>query len=101
LRYFSDQKAVFIPVFADFRTNLLASKTSPYFSLDIGYSIGDGGGFMLNPTIGTDFKISNKASLNIGIGYEMQKLDFYGSYYYLHKSSKNSGALTIKLGVSF
>jgi hypothetical protein len=106
LRYFLDAESCLIPLFTNVRANLLDYKISPYFSLDIGYSIGVGdldGGFLLSPTIGASFKISENNALNVGIGYEMQNLEFswYDSYYSYGSTSENCGAFTIKVGVSF
>jgi hypothetical protein len=38
LRYYFDAEAAVIPVFADFRTNFINNKISPYLSLGVGYS---------------------------------------------------------------
>ena len=79
------------------------NKISPYLSLGIGYSFDAtndfvGVGFLLNPTVGVSFKVSDKSAMNVGLGYEMQKMDFYGYYY---SSSENSGAISINVGISF
>jgi long-subunit fatty acid transport protein len=71
LRYYFDEKTVLIPVFADFRVNFIDNKISPYLSLGIGYSFDtkadfEGEGFLLNPTVGVTFKISEKSALNFG-----------------------------------
>lgn len=102
LRYYFDAEAALIPVFADFRANFMNNKISPYLSLGVGYSFDatndfEGVGFLLNPTVGVSFKVSDKSAMNVGLGYEMQKMDFY--YYY--SSSENSGAISINVGISF
>ena len=107
LRYYFDAGATLIPVFADFRANFLNKRVSPYLSLGLGYSFDagyhfKGVGFLLNPTAGVSFKVSNKSSLNVGLGYEMQTMDFYGTNYYgYYSNSQNSGAISIIAGVSF
>jgi len=108
---YDDVKSALIPVFADFRTNFLNKKVSPYFSLGLGYSFDasnnlKGVGLLVNPTMGVCFKLSAKTALNMGIGYEMQSEAAYNnhfdgynfSYYY---TTENSGAITINLGFSF
>ena len=102
LRYHYDaDDTVLVPVFADFRGNLpLESKVSPYLSLGIGYSFDatesfEGVGFMLNPTVGINFKVTDKSAMNIGLGYEMQKVDYYYSI------KENLGAISINVGISF
>ena len=113
LRYYFDAEAAVIPVFADFRTNFINNKIfidnriSPYLSLGIGYSLNatnnfEGVGLFLNPTVGVSIMVSDKSALNVGIGYEMQKMDFYFyDYYNIYSSSKNSGAISINVGISF
>jgi len=107
LRYYFDAKAALIPVFADFRANFINNKVSPYLSLGVGYSFDatndfEGVGFLLNQTVGVSFKVSDKSAMNVGLGYEMQKMDFiYGGYYGYSSSSVNSGAISINVGISF
>lgn len=107
LRYYFDEEAALIPVFADFRANFINNKVSPYFSLGVGYSFDatndfEGVGFLLNPTVGVSFKVSEKSAMNVGLGYEMQKMDFYyGGYFGYFSSSENSGAISINVGISF
>lgn len=103
LRYYFIAEAALIPVFADFRANFMNNKISPYLSLGVGYSFDatndfEGVGFLLNPTVGVSFKVSDKSAMNVGLGYEMQKMDFY---YYYYSSSENSGAISINVGISF
>lgn len=103
LRYYFDADAAVIPVFADFRANFIDNKISPYLSLGVGYSFDatndfEPVGFLLNPTVGISFKVSDKSAMNVGLGYEMQKMDFY---YYHYSSSENSGAISVNVGISF
>lgn len=105
LRYYFDAEAALIPVFADFRANFMNNKISPYLSLGVGYSFDAtndfaGVGFLLNPTVGVSFKVSDKSAMNVGLGYEMQKIDYYGGYSY-YSRSENSGAISINVGISF
>lgn len=107
LRYYFDAEAALIPLFADFRANFIDNKISPYLSLGVGYSFNatndfEGVGFLLNPTVGVSFKVSDKSAMNVGLGYEMQKMDFYYvGYYDYYSSSENSGAISINVGISF
>jgi len=111
LRYYSEAEAAIIPFFADFRSNFMDNKVSPYLSLGVGYSFNatndfKGAGFLLNPTVGVSFKLSNKSSMNVGLGYEMQYMKFYlyygyYGYYYFDEITKNSGAISINVGISF
>ncbi len=111
MRYYPDAEAVLVPFFANARVNFMDNQITPYASLDIGYSLDatngfEGVGLMINPTIGVSFKVSEKSFLNVGLGYEMQKMDFIyiydgGGYYSSYASSENSGALSIHVGILF
>ena len=108
MRYYPDAEAVLVPFFANARVNFMDNQITPYASLDIGYSLDatngfEGVGLMMNPTIGVSFKVSDKSFLNVGLGYEMQKMEFLylysnGGYY---TTSENSGALNIHVGIVF
>jgi hypothetical protein len=56
-------------------------------------------------TIGIGIRTANKLVFSIGIGYEMQKMNFivvdYYGYYLEYLPQKNSGAFTIDAGISF
>ena len=114
LRYYFDAKAALIPVFADFRANFIDDNVSPYLSLSVGYSFDATNsfkdvGFLLNPTVGVSFMISEKSAMNIGLGYEIQKMTFYefwdgaaiGTAINYATYSDNSGAISINVGISF
>lgn len=100
LRYYHDAELAFVPIFADFRGNLpLDSKISPYVSLGIGYTLDatnsfDGVGLMVNPAVGVSFKVSEKSTMNVGIGYEAQKISDDGY-------SITVGGLGFNVGISF
>lgn len=105
LRYYFDAEAALIPIFADFRTNFMDNNVSPYFSLGVGYSFDatnsfEGVGFLLNPTVGVSFMVSEKSAMNVGIGYEMQRMKFY-SWNWGDPFTENSGAISINVGISF
>src|SRR5690554_3163968 len=89
--------------------NFIDNKFSPYLAFDIGYSFDAtsdflGEGLLLSPTVGVDFKISDKSTMNFGVGYELQKLNFYyyaGSYFGYLTSVETSGAISFNVGISF
>jgi len=100
LRYFLVEQGTLVPLFADFRTNLLDKKVSPYLSLGVGYTFNlknnfEGVAFLLNPNVGVNIKTSDKHTFNLGIGYEMHLMDKYSSYY------EESGTISIVIGVQF
>lgn len=106
LRYYFDRRAALIPVFADFRANFIDNSVSPYLSLGVGYSFVatnsfESAGFLLNPTVGVSFKVSEKSAMNVSLGYEMQRIKFlyYDLTYYGFHQIFN--AISINVGISF
>lgn len=98
LRYYFEGESAIIPLFLDFRTNIIDKKVSPYLALGCGYSFNatnsfEGVGLLFNPTAGIRFKMSKKSSINVGIGYELQKYDA--------EYPKSSEAISINVGISF
>jgi len=104
VRYYLDAEELLIPFFGDFRVNFMDNNISPYLSLGVGYSFDASDsfssvGFLLNPTVGVSIKISNKSAINVGVGYEMQRVKGYD--YYGDSSSENTGAIDLVVGISF
>ena len=107
VRYYTWSEDILIPIFADFRINFIDNNISPYLSVGIGYSFDaidyfEAVGFLLNPTAGISFKVSNKSAMNVGIGYEMQIKEFY--YYindFIYYYYANSGSISIVCSFSF
>ena len=83
-----------IPIYADFRADILNHWITPYVDLKVGYTVYDSTGFYLSPTVGCRFGFNEDLALNLGIGYTMQKLEFY-------YGRLNCGGFNIKLGVEF
>ena len=115
-----------VPLFADFRMRFDDdNNVASYLCLGIGYSLNAanfkrfrGVGFFFNPTMGVSFRLSNRSAINVGLGYEMQKMTFShtesymsfpivgGGYnpvysYKTYKFTANSGAISIVAGISF
>ena len=107
LRYYFDIEEAIIPVYVDFRTNFLNKNISPYLALAVGYSFDatndfEGVGFLLIPTAGISFKLSETSALHIGFGYELQSMKVYRYNYFGYSSeTDNSGAITLNIGLSF
>jgi hypothetical protein len=100
VRYYFHEEAALIPIFADFRANFIDNKISPYLSLGLGYSFNamnefKGFGFLVNPTLGISFKVSDNTALNVGVGYDLQKLKFY------EYDDNSLDAISINVGISF
>ncbi|MBS1936761.1 MAG: hypothetical protein JSS84_02985 [Bacteroidetes bacterium] len=116
LRLYTGESAAVIPLFADFRTTFIRDKTTPYLAVGIGYSFDASNslrslGFLLNPSAGIQFGLSDKIAMHVGLSYEMQRMDFvrvdhlYNGYYGTYPSftayTANSGALGLVVGISF
>jgi len=91
---------IFMPIFANIRTNFLNRPVTPFFDAKIGYSVVDGTGLYFNPNFGVSFGLNKKAALNFGIGYNMQIADIY-YLYYNYEERRIIGAICFKLGIEF
>jgi len=96
LRYYFDADVALMPIFANVRTYFIDHNVTPYLSLDIGYAFNaskrnfEGVGFLMNPTIGASYMISNRSAMNFGIGYGMQRIERWGV-----------SAISINFGISY
>jgi tetratricopeptide (TPR) repeat protein len=94
-----------IPVFANFTLSNAGKNISPFFSLDAGYCFS--WGMFINPKVGFRKKISHRGSIDIGIGYEMQKMDIIvkspeSEWFDMNSTrlnAQNSGAVTISVKI--
>lgn len=73
---------IFIPVFADFKYNMLKSNITPMIGTKIGYSVYDGQGVFFNPGIGCRFGLSESFALDLTFNYGLQteKAEYYWDY---------------------
>lgn len=112
LRYYVDTDEVLLPVFADLRAIILDHHISPYVAFGFGYSFNltdnfDGVGTLINPSAGVIFPVFEKSLLNVGLGYEVQRVNYtmhVPSYYATHiyySSHYNTGALSLHVGLTF
>ena len=93
--YYYDDEAWNLPIFAHFRSDILANDITPFVDLKVGYSFIDVKGFYLNPSVGCRFAVSDNLALNIGVGYTLQKTEFY--YY----GNENCGSVDFRFGIDF
>ena len=115
IHYYADFKTTFLPLFIDFRSTLAKSTSSPFLGLKLGYSLNTKDDFNANfyvaPSFGVRFMITEKAAMNLSIGYSAQRIDFityyptdprdyYGEYSYEESSEMTSG-FSFKIGVEF
>lgn len=106
---YEDANITLVPIFANWKVNILSSKFSPYVSLEAGYLFNStkdfrGTGTLANIVIGVNFKISDKTAINLGFGFETQVLDFYHDmnedvYFYSNRHTVDLGRFN--LGFSF
>ncbi len=78
--YYYDEKDWIVPLFFDLRADLGRKNVKPYVAGNIGYSMDikkdfsiEGGGLLVGLSTGISYRITKMTSLNIGIGYDMQK----------------------------
>src|SRR5690554_6571123 len=106
LRYYFEDDLL-TPYYADIRVYFSDKKVIPYLSVGAGYSFNFSdfgeGGFLINPKAGLSFKVSDGFALNIGVGYEIQRMKIFHQSYSgnISSSTEGSGALSFILGFSF
>jgi hypothetical protein len=106
LRYFFDIEKFVVPVFADFRANFSDTNVSPYFSVGVGYSFDatffafENLDFFLNTSAGISLMVSDRTTMHIGLGYELQRLYFFDQRGFFDFVA-NSGAMSLSIGISF
>lgn len=98
--YYFDSDVVEIPIFAHVRSEFLNNSILPFVDFKIGYTVYDATGFYMSPTVGCRFALGNKGGISIGLGYTMQKIEYY-DYYYGYSGSENCGGFNIKVGFDF
>ena len=95
---FYDSGFTEIPVFWDFRADIVNYKISPFVDFKVGYTVYDRQGLYLAPTVGCRFGVAGRVGLNIGIGYTVQKCHYDDR---IPLSKENLGGFHVKLGVDF
>lgn len=93
--YYYDDDSWNLPIFAHFRSDILNNDITPFVDLRVGYSLIDVKGFYLNPSIGCRFAVSDNIALNVGVGYTLQKAEFY------KYGQKNCGGVDFRFGIDF
>lgn len=89
---FKFKTAPSVPVFVRFHSEEFSRETSPFLTVDAGYSFSiedfDNSGFIINPTVGFRYK-----ALSLGVGYYGSKSQASGS--------KFTSAINIRLAYTF
>jgi len=98
---FTSQSVYSIPLYADFRYNVLKKAISPFVDTKIGYAISDLEGFYASPSVGVRFGTSINTALTVSIGYELQRADKEKILLYGYKSTEYIGGIIIKFGFDF
>ena len=98
--YFTDSKAIGVPIYADGRVTFIDNKITPFFDVKVGYSVVDVEGFFFSPSMGCRFGFNNDTALLLSFGYEMQLAKYYYSWSFgMHHEI--CGGLTLKTGCEF
>lgn len=108
IHYYNDAEEALMPVFGEFRANLLDGPITPYVGFKLGYSavLNDSdyweGGAFFSPSIGVRFLTGGDKFLNVSFGYSLQQLNYeyyYNGYY--GEDSFSMNALHLKIGFEF
>ena len=100
--YHFDWETAFVPIFADARVNFMDKKVTPFVGLKIGYSVADGTGFYMNPSVGVNIGFSPRLGINVSVGYNMQRAEVvYYSPWWTVSDDITIGGISIKVGLEF
>ncbi len=92
-----------VPIYADFKVNVLKGRISPVLDMRLGYSAGSISGLYASIMPGCQFGLKGKTALTLSLGYEffgrgektiVTDYDYYGYVYSL-------GGLSVKLALDF
>lgn len=100
-----------IPLYASAQFFFIKSKkVTPYLECNIGGAFATdketNGGFYLSPSVGIQFKATQKLKINLGLGYELQKLERLKkrSDEYFHtefKEELSHHSIKLKVGLTY
>jgi hypothetical protein len=104
LHGYGPDEMILLPMFMDARVHFPLKKWTPYIAFDVGYalSLTDSvrGGFLMNPTLGGRFPLSEHTALGVGLGLRIQKNQglLHGVYQdYLSNYFSIKAGLVVKL----
>lgn len=119
VNYFTKGELFNMPIFADFRVNILDFGITPFVGVKAGYSLFDVSGFFFSPTVGCRFAPNDKIAYTFTFGYELQRFSITTEYRYddgyydsnfnwqsrwiteKNTNSGNAGGLVMKVGIEF
>lgn len=64
--------SVYLPVFADVRTDLKFGRFTPFADMRVGWAVCSDGGFRLQPMVGYRFNWGRKVGINLAVGMTLQ-----------------------------
>jgi hypothetical protein len=99
LRYYSISEKFLIPVFVDLRANFNSNnEISPYIATHLGYTFSteDLIGWYFEPNVGIRADLSDKLAMNLGFGYELQRMEVGSSTVFDPIFNYNRNVITIE-----
>ena len=104
--YHFGENCIFLPLYANGRINFIDNPVSPFFDLKIGYSVYEGKGAFLAPSIGTRFAIDQRCGFTFSVGYNLQRggMPTYSCYNYNcfnGSTTKTLNGISLKIGLDF
>lgn len=96
--YHKDLEALFVPIYADIRINLIKTPVCPFLDLKFGYSVVKSGLFF-NPNLGIRFPATAKMAMNVSIGYVLQQAYVYNRWNPKEQADVDLKGFTLKVGL--
>lgn len=101
--YNYDKEKYYIPVYGDFRWNIISRRATPFIELKSGYGFGDIEGVYESAAIGCDVAITERFGIYAALGYTYQNAQspYKKSYNSRYSSKKDFSSVSFKVGIHF
>lgn len=85
-----------VPVFSNFRYQILANRISPFIDVKLGTAVSDDAGLYFSPSTGVRIGLSGRTGLNITLGYTAMQ-----GFVYDDDENKVTHSLNLSVGIDF
>lgn len=101
--YNYDKEKYYVPVYGNFRWNIITRRATPFIELRSGYGFGDIEGVYESAAIGCDVAITERFGIYAALGYTYQNAEspYKKSYYSRYSSKIDFSSVSFKVGIHF
>lgn len=98
LHFHAYEDALYVPIFAALRYDMLNRRATPFIEFRGGYAVGENCGYYLSPTVGVRIRLGDWGGLNIGLGLTAQEINYNDN---ADDPKDTLGGLTLRVGFEF